>query len=295
MPAADHADVLIVFKRVPADHGDDMLFEMAKERILDLPVDEQIIRGDAGLAAVEQLAEGDALCRQIELGGAVHDAGALAAQLERYGREMLAGSAHDLAADGHAAGEEDIVKPLIQQRLILPAAALDHGDILRREAVGDQRADDGGGCGRIGRGLDDAAVTRGDGADERLQGEHERIIPRRHDQHDAVGIMHREAARMELRQRGENAVLLRPAAHVRKDVIQLGERHADFAHVAFRGGFIQIGLQRCVDFGFAGEDGAAELFEGRAAEEEIERFAFAKIAALCSDDFCDVHETPPSA
>lgn len=55
---------------------------------------------------------------------------------------MFAGGAHDLAADRHAAGEEDVIKPLMQQRLIFRAAAFDQRDVFGREALGDNLRDD---------------------------------------------------------------------------------------------------------------------------------------------------------
>ena len=94
------------------------------------------------MAAVEQLAEGKAARGDAQIGGFIDDAGAFAAQFQRHGSEVFAGGAHDLAADRHAAGEEDVIKPLMQQRLIFRAAAFDQRDVFGREALGDNLRDD---------------------------------------------------------------------------------------------------------------------------------------------------------
>jgi len=71
-----------------------MAYTAPADPSIDLAVDEQIIRRNAGLAAVEQLAEDQSLCREIELCCGVHDTGALAAQFHRDRCEMLCGAVH---------------------------------------------------------------------------------------------------------------------------------------------------------------------------------------------------------
>ena len=288
--AVDHVDVLRIGQRVFAGHGGDMLFQQGDEVVLNPAVDEQVIRRDAGLAAVEQLAEGEAFGCQIELGGGINDARALAAQLERDGREVLGRLAHDLPTDGNAAGEEDIVKPLLEQRLVFLAAALHDGDVLWREAGGDDLADDGGRGGRVGGGLEQRAVASGQRADERLHRQHERIVPRGHDQHHTVGIVHGEAARVEMRQRREHAVAARPAVNVAEGVGELGERHADLAHVALRGGLAQILLKRSVDLRLMGENGFTQPAQRVLAEGDVQRLSLGEIRALGGDSAFDVHQ-----
>ena len=92
-----------------------------QQPVMNVPVHEHIIRRDAGLAAVEQLAERQTARGDAQIRSFIDDAGAFAAQFQRDGGEGFARGAHDLAADGHAAGEEDVIKPLMQQRLILRA------------------------------------------------------------------------------------------------------------------------------------------------------------------------------
>ena len=216
--AGDHVHIVPAGQRIPAGHLRQVADEAGDELILHPPVHKHVVRCDAGLPAVEQLAEGDAPRGEVELRGRVHHAGGLAAQLQRHRRQVLGGAAHDLAPHLHAAGKEDVVKPLREQRPVLLAPALHDGDKLLREARAHHLADDRAGRRGIGGGLEHAAVARSQRADERLHRQHERVVPRRHDQHHAVRIAHGEAAGGELRQRRPHAARARPARHMPADV-----------------------------------------------------------------------------
>ena len=124
----NHVHIAVAVERVFADHALNLAFEQGQERILDLAADEQIIRRDAGLARVQQLAEGNAPGGQGNVGALIHDDGAFAAQFQQNGGQVDAGLFHDQAAHRHSAGEEDAVEPLVQQGGVLPAAALDYRD-----------------------------------------------------------------------------------------------------------------------------------------------------------------------
>ena len=165
---------------------------------------------------------------------------------------------HHFFAHRHAAGEKDVVKHLIQQGFVFRAAAFHYGDIFRREAFAHNGADHSGYGGGVCRGFDDAAVACSDGADQRVHGQHERVIPGGHDQHDAVGVGDREAFGVELSQRRGSTTLFHPVGQVLLDVAQFRERHANLAHVAFRGRFVQVCAQRSVDVLFVGEDRQAQ-------------------------------------
>ena len=73
----NHVHIAVADERVFADHALNLAFEQGQERILDPAVDEQIIRRDAGLAAVEQLAERKAARGDAQICGFIDDAGAL--------------------------------------------------------------------------------------------------------------------------------------------------------------------------------------------------------------------------
>ena len=53
------------------------------------------------------------LCRQLQLCGTVNHTGAFAAQLQRHRGQVLRCLRHHLFANRHAAGKEDIIKPLV--------------------------------------------------------------------------------------------------------------------------------------------------------------------------------------
>ena len=200
---------------------------------------------------------------------------------------MFAGGAHDLAADRHAAGEEDVIKPLMQQRLIFRAAAFDQRDVFGREALGDNLRDDLRRGGRVGRRLEHAAVARRQRADQRLHQQHEGIIPRRHNQRHAVRLADGEAVRRKLCQRGEHAALFGEAAQMRNHVGKLGERHARFTHVGFGCALAQILHERGVDGFLVRPNGALERKQALFAESKIQRLAGSKEAALSGDELLD--------
>ena len=109
------------------------------QRTLDPPVDEHVVGRDAGLARVDVLAPRDAPRGDVEVGAAVDDGRALAAELERHRREVLRGGGHHHPTDGAVAGVEDVVPALVEQRGGLGHAAFDHGDrvgveVARHEA-----------------------------------------------------------------------------------------------------------------------------------------------------------------
>ena len=75
----DDAPVIRVLQRVLAVLLTDLGCQQWQEFISDVLVYDQVIGRHAGLADVEELAEGDARRGGFQVGAAVHDAGALAA------------------------------------------------------------------------------------------------------------------------------------------------------------------------------------------------------------------------
>ena len=94
------------------------------------------------------------------------DDGAFAAQLQGDGGQVAAGLFHDQLAHVHAAGEEDVVKALLQQGGVLLPAALDDRHPLRGEDGGQQLGHGPAGVGGVGTGLEHDAVARGHGPEE---------------------------------------------------------------------------------------------------------------------------------
>jgi hypothetical protein len=126
----------------------------------DISVAKDIVRRHAGLAAIQNFAEHDAPCGERYIGGAVHDAGAFAAQLQHHRGQRVGGAVQHLPAHGLAAGEKDLVEPLVQQGLIFGPAAGDDGHIFGREALAQQLGQRRAGRRGIGAGLDHHGVAR---------------------------------------------------------------------------------------------------------------------------------------
>jgi hypothetical protein len=79
-------------------------------------MDKSIVGRDAGLAAIGELAPGDAFGRLRDIGALIHDDRRLAAEFECDGGKMLGRRRHDHFADRPAAGEEDMIERQIEQR-----------------------------------------------------------------------------------------------------------------------------------------------------------------------------------
>ena len=114
---------------------------------------------------------------------------------------MGCGLFHHQASHRHASGKENIVKLLFQEPGVFLPAALHHRHIILLEGLADNPFENGRGCRRIGRGLNNTAVTCRNGSRRRLQGQHKGIIPGRHDKRRAVRLLHHIAFGMKLRQR----------------------------------------------------------------------------------------------
>ena len=113
------------------------------QALLDPLVNQEVVGRDAALARVQELAPADAASRDVEVHLAIDDAGTLAAELERYRREMLSSCRHHHAGDTAAPGEEDVIELLGQKLGAFRHAAFDHLyargiDVLGQQA-GQQR------------------------------------------------------------------------------------------------------------------------------------------------------------
>ena len=255
----DHADIALVVQGVSVLDGHP-LAQMGQEAVLHPPVNEQVVRGHAGLAAVEQLAEDQAFGGQVQPGGGVHDAGALAPQLQGDGGEVLGRLGHDLFPHRHPAGEENVVEFLVQEGLIFRSSALYHGDEFRRKAVRQNVPDHRRCGGGVSGGLHHGAVAGGDGPNQGLHGEQEGVVPGGHDEHHPVGLPDGEAPGGELGQGGEVGLVGHPAGQPLFHKGQLGQGHPHLAHVALGRGLVQVGPEGGADVRLPGLDGRSQPF-----------------------------------
>ena len=161
------------------DFGDKSLF--------DTFVAENIVRSDAGLSAVEELAEDDASGSKGEIGRLIDYTRALAAEFQDSRGQIFRGMAENLFTDALTSGKKDHIEFLFEQSLIFAPSPCDSGYITRLKAFGDETGCNGAYCRRIGARFDDGGVSGGDGVSERFYREQKRIIPWTHDKDVAVG------------------------------------------------------------------------------------------------------------
>ena len=165
-----------------------------------------------------------------------------------------------------AAGEEDGVEPLAQQRLGGLALALHDGDVFLRKGRADELGNRGGGVRReLGR-FEHDAVARGQRADQRREQKLERIVPRADDEGHAIGLGSDEPARGPGEQRGAAALGLHPRRQVAEGMADFAQHEADFGGVGLMRRFAQVGVERGEQGGLVRYERVVELAELRAAE-----------------------------
>ena len=193
---------------------------------------------------------------------------------------MAGGFAHDFLANVLTAGEENMVKRRIEQRLIFLAATGDDTDETRIEILVHKLFEQRAGVWRVSARLEDDGVAGGDGLDERFHRQQERIIPRTHDEHDAERRRFAHAPGRHLRQRRAHVFGARVTGGVPQHVVQRALDHAGFGHSAFCGALAEIALERGGDHIFVGNDGSTQGAQRAQTAFHIEGCAAVKIGAL---------------
>ena len=247
MLGVDDMAVVLVVERVFAKHVADFLLDELQQLIVHARVNQQIVGRHAGLAHVEPLAKGDTPRRDLQICGGVHDAGALATQLKRHGCEIFARALHDKLADRNAAGKEDLVPALIEQRLILGAPALDNRHQARIKRFFANLLEHRTRSRRIGTRLNDHGVACGESAGKGFERQQKRVVPRSHDERDAIGHGLRLAHTNSIGKIAGAQARATPSSHMRDLMTNLGKRRADLAHIGFVMRLAQIGLERMGD------------------------------------------------
>ena len=293
VPLVDDPAVVRVLQRVLAVLPPDLPAQQLHQPAPHAAVAEDVVRGHAGLAAVEVLAEHNPPGRQGEFGGLVHNAGALAPQLQHRRGQVLRRPAQHLAAHGLAAGKKDEVELLLQQRGVLPPAAGDGGHVLRREALADQICQQGADGGGVGAGLHHGGVPGGDGVGQGVQGQQHRVIPGAHNQRAAVGGALPEAAGGKLGQGRGDGVRPRQPAHVPEHPADLPPHKAGFAHEALIAALAKVGRQGGPDLRLAAVDRVQQPLEHLPAEGHRQRSPGAEKLPLALDNVVDVHRSAP--
>ena len=142
--------------------------KLSDELLLDILMDKDIVRGDAGLAGVEGLAPGYAAGCNLEVGRAVNDAGALAAQFQYDGSQVLGCSGHNLAAQSGTAGKEYDIPSAAEQLLVDIAVSLNHSDVVLVEHRPDHLLQYGRYVRNVGRRLEHSGAAGRYGTHQRV-------------------------------------------------------------------------------------------------------------------------------
>ena len=144
-------------------------FQKAYKVLFSLPLYKHVIRGHAGLAGVQKLAEHQPPGRHRQIRRFVDDAGAFAPQLQNHGSQVLGSLFHHQLPYGDAAGEKDEIEALLQKAGVFLPPAFHHSYMSRGKNGGNEICQQMAGMGRIGGGLQNDAIPRGNGSDERIQ------------------------------------------------------------------------------------------------------------------------------
>ena len=153
-------------------------------------VDIDMIAGDAGLSSIHEFAEHDAPGCHGNIGAFIDNGWRLAAQFESDGHEIFRSRFHADPAYCRRTGIENIVEWLSEQSLVLLSSSFDKRDIGSGKILFDQFLDDGCRMDRIIAWLEHDRISGCHRFDQRLEGEQERIVPWRYDQHASIRIMH---------------------------------------------------------------------------------------------------------
>ncbi|MNW56317.1 hypothetical protein D3C74_340270 [compost metagenome] len=235
------------------------MFDPADQLGCDAVVDQHIIRGNAGLPHIDQLAPDDPLGRRLQIGRLIDDDRAFTAELQRDRDQIFGGGFHHDFADRDTSRKENIIELGVDQLSSHLFLALDYPDISRFERLPDHvfynSRDSGSTLGR----LQHSAIPGGDSADQRLNQQLERIIERSDNQHGPVGLAENQAFGREHMQRGLYFDGLRPAFQVLHHVPDAVEREADLRSIGFEFAFVQVLIQSGNNPCFVAFDGILQL------------------------------------
>ena len=112
------------------------------ERILDLFMNQDIVRRNAGLSRVDEFAEGDLPRGIFKICPSSYDGRTLSTKFKRYGYKVLRGVPHDVLSGFRASGEKDIVKVGPGQDIHHVFATPDDTDVILWEGFPDDLPDD---------------------------------------------------------------------------------------------------------------------------------------------------------
>ena len=158
------------------------------KRNFTAPGQQHIVRRNAGLAGIEQLAVGNLDGGLAQVARRINNARRFAAQLQRGRRQVGGCCLGHLAAHCGRAGKKQVVKRQTGKFGSDSAIALHHAQFVRHEGLADQRGQQGRRLRRQLAGLEHHAVAGGQRRNDRAERQLHRIVPRRNHAHDAQGL-----------------------------------------------------------------------------------------------------------
>ena len=217
-----------------------LLFQGLRQPGQHLFVTENVIRGHAGLAAVEEFSEHDSPGGEGNVGGIVHNTGTFSSQFQHHRGQVLCRLPQHLLAHRLAAGEEDEVKLLLEKCGVFCPAAGNHRHQLRGKSSSHQFSNHLCGVGGVGAGLYHGGVSCGDGCRQRLQGKKKGIIPGTHNQGGAVGGGFPVAPGGKLGKGRPDGFLPGKPSRVAEEIGDFRKGQSHLAHIAFIIAFPQV-------------------------------------------------------
>ncbi len=226
-----------------------------------LAMDQHVIRRDARLPRVDELAPGDARGGHVDVGALVDQARALAAEFQRHRRQVPGRRRHHDARHALVSRVENVVELLLEQLGRLGNAALDHGERVGVEIARDDPRQRRGSVRRDFRRLHDRAVARGHRAHQRRHHHRHRVVPRRDDQHHALRLGLDVAPARLRHQRRAHALCRHPFVEVLARVLRLGLDETQLRQHRLEPALAEVGLQRLHEVGLVVPQHAVDLGE----------------------------------
>ena len=239
-PLVHHAYEMAVLTRVVAVHATHLAPESLGETLPKRTVDHQVIGRNACLSRIEGLAPHNAPRRQLHVGAAVDDAGALAPEFQHHGRKILRRRTHHDTPQRRAPREEYHVVTLPEQASVHLAVTLNHGYVAFVEGLRDHALDGQRHVRHIGRRFQQGRTSRRDGADKRVQQQLNGIVPRRHDKRTPQRLAHDTAARGKHLQRRGAPLPPHPPFEVAQMVADLTRHDAQFGQYGLLLRLVQV-------------------------------------------------------
>ena len=239
----DHVDIVFRLLCPVGIQARQFLPERLDEGILDILMQEKIIRGDAGLSAVQALSPGNPPGRNLQIGLLVHDAGTLAAQFQDHRRQVRGLGLHENAGQGRTSGQENQVITVTEELPVHLPVSLHHAHKLLREGVGNKRLQRPGYRGHIGRGFQQGRTTGRNGTHQGVQQQLYGIVPRADNEGAAQRLPDNVSLRREAGHGSGHASPAGPAGRLADGFADFRIHQADFGHVGLLVALVQIGPQ----------------------------------------------------